>query len=414
MDKIIKQNTILIFISQAIVKIISFFYNIFLARNLGVENFGLYITALTYFSLVSSLSDLGISRYLVREISLDKTRLPKLISTTIFLRLSILSLFFAIFITILYFTDQDYLRRNLIIIAIAAIIPQTISITLDTIFISLLKFIYSGIGSILLALSTSIFGILLISNNYGPYGAIIGLLLGQVLYAVVLFVFVLINKIKWLEVIDETEILNIIKGSLPYGVLGILGFLYFKIDTLMLSYLKGNFETGIYGVSYKFLEAVVFIPSAYATAAFPVLAKLQNDNILEVKKIYFKSMKVLFFLSIIITSLYIIVLPFLINIILPKYTESINAIKILSLTIPFMFLQTPATIVLFSTVKYLRNIILLSLGTLAFNILLNLLLIPEYGYKGAAVVTILSEMLSFAIFYVFLSLKVFKNEPNLR
>ena len=39
-------------------------------------------------------------------------------------------------------------------------------------------------------------------------------------------------------------------GSLPYGLLGILGLLYFRIDTILLSYLRGNFETEIAAGTY--------------------------------------------------------------------------------------------------------------------------------------------------------------------
>jgi len=101
-------------------------------------------------------------------------------------------------------------------------------------------------------------------------------------------------------------------------------------------------------------------------------------------------------------------LPPLIGVFLPKYIEGISAIRVLAFTIPFMFAHTPAVLVLLSTDKYFKTCYSLSFLTLGFNVLLNFLLIPKYGYMGASYVTVFSEAFSFVVFIFLLQRNAFK------
>lgn len=408
MDKILLKSSAWLLTAQIITKITSFFYTIFLAKELGVANFGLYIVALSYYSLISSTADLGINRFLIREISKDTAKIHSLISPAICFRSVLMLVLLSIITVILFVLDPEISRRNLIFLALLATLPQGISLTLDSIFVSLLKIHYSAIGIVLLSIFTSISGVIFISFGLGALGAALALAVGQILYALSLLFITILIGIRWKGILSLGILKEMIKGSLPYGVLGVLGLLYFKIDVLLLSYLRGSFETGIYGAAYKFLEAVIFIPSTFAIALFPLLVRRFDTHIRLVENTYYNSLKILVSLAMIITLGYVLLLPLLIKFLLPQYQQSIEAIKILSLTIPFMFAHTPGVLVLLSTNKFLKTIVYISFGTLAFNIAVNLLLIPSLGYIGASIATVLSEILSFTIFYIFLKIQVFK------
>ena len=65
-----------------------------------------------------------------------------------------------------------------------------------------------------------------------------------------------------------------------------------------------------------------------------------------------------------------------------------------------MFIHVPAVTVLLSTDKYLKQVLILSLITVAFNIGANLAFIPKFGFIAASWVTVASEILSFVIFFL--------------
>jgi len=397
------KNSAWILLSQTIIKGISFAYTIFLAGKLGVDGFGLYSVALAYFSLFASFSDIGLSRYLIREGAKDHNELNRLLTTTILLRLVlVLILLFGALILLRNF-DPDPFRLHLSMLAMLAVIPQAIALTFDGALIAIQKIKLSSLGVLLLSLLTTALGFYFVNNGYGETGALSALIVAEILYAIIMCYLLIKSGVHFPYTHGLFHNLkNIFLGSIPYGILGVMGLIYFKVDTLLLSYLRGSYETGLYSAAYRFLEALVFIPSAVATAAFPVLSRLHEVDNSQVKKIYLSSVKALGGLSIIITLGYIFLLPYLITYFLPEYQDSVQVIQILALTIPFMFIHVPAAVVLLTSDKFLKPVIILSLLTVGFNVIANLLLIPTYGIYAAAWITVASEILSFTVFFLLL------------
>ncbi|MBU1000762.1 polysaccharide biosynthesis C-terminal domain-containing protein, partial [Patescibacteria group bacterium] len=293
------------------------------------------------------------------------------------------------------------MRVSLILLATLAILPQSIAFTFDAIFVAIQKLQFSAIALFISGLITTLVGLILIENGFGVWGAVNALIVGQVIYAVALTYLLYKQEGIFFSAIKLSVIKEALLGSLPYGVLSVLGLLYFKIDSILLSYIKGNFEAGIYGAAFKFLEAITFIPSAFSLALFPVLARTHEFSPKDIRKLYFKSLKVMFILGGLALFGYMLILPEVIRIFLPNYLSSITVIKILSLSIPFMFVHVPAVIVLLSTDKYLKEVLALSVFAVAFNIIANLIYIPQYGFIAASWVTVASEVLSFSIFFIF-------------
>ncbi len=406
MDAILKQASWLV-IAQVLTKIIGFFYTIFLARQLGVNDFGLLSVGLAYFSIIAAISDFGFNRYLIREISKEEGEKWEIICNLLMLRLTTVCLFFGIFSAFLYLIDQDKMRVSIILLSSLAVLPQTIALTFDGIFIALRKLKFSAIAAVVSSLSTVTIGLFLVSNGFSVYGAVNALILGQLIFAITFILLLVFHTGVHFSQIKLSIIKKALAGSLPYGLLGILGLLYFRIDTVMLSYLKGNFETGIYGVSYRFLEAVTFIPTAFSAALFPVLSKLHHDNSIEqIKSLYVRSVKIMGFVGFIITVLFLLFTSQAIKMFMPQFIQAVDIIKILSLSIPLMFMASPGVQVMFSTEKYLKQVLFLSVFTLGFNILLNLIYIPLFGIWAAAWITVFSDLLSLGIFYIFIKRKI--------
>ncbi len=188
MRSILKQTSWLFF-AQTGTRIISFFYIIYLARTLGVSDFGLYTVSLAYFSILSSVADFGLNRFLIREVAIDKSKAPELLWNIIMLRLTLTSTFFALFSIILYFLDPDKMRVSLILLAAIAILPQGIAFTFDAIFVAIQKLQFSAAALFISGLSTTLVGLYLVGAGFGPLGAVNALVIGQVVYVIVLIIF---------------------------------------------------------------------------------------------------------------------------------------------------------------------------------------------------------------------------------
>lgn len=408
MKELLFKNSSYLLIAQFLVKIVSFFYTVFLARILGVDNFGLFTVALSYFSLISAVADFGISRYLIREIARGGKDTSTLISNILILRLTVIAVVFALFSVGMTLLDPNVDRVSLTLIALLSIFPQAVALTIDGVFVAVNRIKLAALGLIFLSVVTALLGVSLVCSGYGAMGASAALFFGELFYGLSMWFLLTREKIIFRPAVETKILKEIIVGSLPYGLLGILGLLYFKIDTILLSYMRGSFETGIYAAAYKFLEAIIFIPSAISTALFPILAKLHDSDPGHVKRIYYKGLWVMLFISLPILIGYVLILPIIIRFFLPQYLESIFVLQVLALTIPLMFIHTPATVALLSTDKYIKEVVTISFGTLAFNLILNILLIPQFGYLAAAFITVLSEAVSLLSFYLLLKYRVFR------
>jgi len=395
-------------VAQSASRFIGFIYTIFIARSLGVADFGLYTVSLSYFSLISSIADFGLNRFLIRESALKRYKISELICNISLLRLTITCVLFAVFSLILYALDPDKGRVSFALLAVLAVVPLSLAQTLDAAFAGIRKLQYSAISLFALSIFTALFGIFLIKMGFGTTGAIVALILGHVAYYLIQLVLIRRDKISIISKVEFETLKRVLNGSYLYGILGVIGLVSFKIDTIILSYFRGNFETGIYGASFKFLESISFIPTIFSTALFPILTKLHEQSSQQLRIIYIKSIKIMLVLGGLSALGFAFVLPAVINIFLPKFLASIPVLRILAISIPFIFLHIPSAQVILSTDKYLKQALFIFSFLLIMNISLYLIFIPPFGYFGAAWVSVFSEISTFVAFYIFLRLKVLR------
>lgn len=402
-------NTFWLLSANLLTKIIAFGYNIFLARSFGPANYGLFVFGLTLFGLVSSIADFGIARFLTRDLSKNSGKAAELTSKTFSLSLFISSIISVLLILTLIVFDRNAARVIVGSVMIATVFPNTLSQIITATFTALEKMRYVAFGLIFLNLSVTALGVIaLLVFNLNVAGVAVGFLISHFLFLVLFYVFLIREKIKLVFIFNSRVWIRILQSSIPYGLLTIFGLVYFRIDSVLLTYLRGTTETGFYGASYRFLDAVQFIPIAVSTALFPTFVRLHENSILDLKKIYFKSVALLSILGLIVASFLFLLAPVIINLVYGAgYQPSIIALEILSFAIFFQFIHIPGAHLLFATEKFLKPVIYLSILAVGFNIAANLIFIPSYGFVAAAAITVLSEILSFLIFFGFILIKVF-------
>lgn len=405
MLKAIFRNSSYLLVSQLFVKIFAFGYAIFLAGNIGAADFGTYSAALSIFGLMSLFSDLGINRVLTRDIAKDESELPKLFSTALLLRALSAAASFLALTLFFFFTDPSGLRFTLTTIALLSLVPQSVALSIDAILIALKRVSFSAVGFFTFNMISFITGSILIFLGYGVHGAIIAFLVGQLFYAV--FLIYLISQTTKLNFapFDWNIAKNLLIKSWPYGILAAVGFASFRIDTVLLSYMRGGEETGIYSLAYRFLEAATIIPVAFGTVLYPVFSEHQ-ENFEKTKKLFKHSLLIGAFVGILVLISISIGIPWLLNRFLPEsFVGSSSALIILSLSIPFIFMHIPMGQLLMARENMLKKVLLLYLFVFIINLMLMLTIIPIYGYIGAAWVTVIAEATTFIAFLSFIKLK---------
>ena len=204
----------------------------------------------------------------------------------------------------------------------------------------------------------------------------------------------LILYAKWqifvLPKIGWGAFLNYLSKSWPVGLALILNLIYFRVDVLILAWVRQPQEVGIYGLAYQFFESSLAIPIFFVNAIYPLLANVYRQN----QRKFYKDVKfwilMLFSISVVLSIFLILVsflIPFLYDV---RFTPSTLPLVILASGIPFFFLSALLWHVLIIFDRQKNLVLVYGAGAL-FNLIANLIFIPKFGYIAAAVTTVVSE-----------------------
>jgi O-antigen/teichoic acid export membrane protein len=190
------------------------------------------------------------------------------------------------------------------------------------------------------------------------------------------------------------------RESLPLMLNNLLSRVFFQVDVLLLRPLRGDTEVGYYGAAYRYIRALDIIPSYFTMAIFPLISRFAESSRDSLTRAYVLSVKLLVMIALPIAVGTTFIARELILILAgPEYLpHSMIALQLLIWYMPIGFINSVTHYVLIA-INQQRFLTKAFVFGAAFNILTNLLLIPRYGYKAAAVVTALSELALFIPFY---------------
>lgn len=169
-----------------------------------------------------------------------------------------------------------------------------------------------------------------------------------------------------------------------------MAMLYLKIDQVMLGLMTSNAEVGIYAAAVRFSEIWYFIPLAITSSAYPLIIHAKKES----EALYGQQMQRLYDLMF-WSALSIAVIvsafaqPLIFALLGREYAASASILSLHIWSGVFVFLETAR--IRWITIQQLTKFQFFTTGLGAItNILLNLLLIPQYGGYGAAVATLIS------------------------
>jgi len=251
---------------------------------------------------------------------------------------------------------------------------------------------------------------------------IIGLLIKKSLLTIFLIIFCLFifytlinfilvkNEVAKLRIcVDLVNWKKVISKSYLFILIGFLSGFYFKIDVFLLKFLKSEREVGIYNSGYKFLDAFMLLAASYNITVLPIMSRIKKDLNLLRRKI-FKDFLMLAFVGVSIVIAFYFLAPMLLPLILKKtYSGGIITARIVTFSLPFILVSS-----IFYNILYVfdlaRTVIFILLIQSIINIILNLIYIPTYSYIASAYITVISEVINFALIWYFARKKLMSYE----
>lgn len=401
--RLIITNTISQITSKLLIAVLSIVFTMFITRKFGPTIYGEYIYYLTIASTFSVLSDFGISISFIKNIY--KKNEKYIFENYLFLKLllTIVSFILPLFLFLLNsgFSNNNFIYALLASFAVAIGNFSSIIFTfiqskqkiylfnLLDIFIRFMIVIFSIIG-------TYIFDNIFVLFIVLGVGNIFYLLVGRIIIRKIDI------KLNYKNICFKT-IYKIFFDSFKIGISSILLVLYFKVDLYLLSLFTNSTKVGYYGLSYKIFENILMLWGFFMATIYPLLSKYYIEN----RQLFYKTLKYTKYLSI-ISGLIILVISYILsNLIINfisgnSYRESSEVLKIISIAIPFLFINNVYYHEYVIKNKIFQiNFILFT--ALLINLTLNFLYIPIYNIIAASYITIITE-LYILISYLFINI----------
>ncbi|MEW6102604.1 MAG: flippase [bacterium] len=385
------RNFIFQFTGQGIGKLITFLFYIFLPSLIGPLEYGKFsfLLALSLI-IVQPIVEMGLDILITKWIVKGKSDVFK---KAFFIRMyASLIAFFILFLISFFLDINRYLLFLIFSYHILGFFQNIIFSSLRGIEDMRFEGIIFPIQRLLAFLFLFILFYLGIKDAFlAPFSLLLSLILGL---AVLLF----LTKDILKDILNKGEEMgynDLIKEGFFLGLITLLWLIYFKIDSIMLGIMKGDFEVGIYNVSYRIMDGILFIPGTIMLVFFPKLSK-------DFKGVFWKLFFVLGGIGLIVSFILYLFAPILIKLIYgAKFLPSIPVLQILSLAIFFIFLGHLATQSLVALDRSNLYLLVAFIGT-ALNIFLNFLLIPSLGAIGAAYATVITEgfVMLFCFYFV--------------
>ncbi|MEW6407228.1 MAG: flippase [Patescibacteria group bacterium] len=395
--KYIFKNTVFLLIARSVFKAFMAAMTIVLARFLGVENFGIYSTAVAFAAIFLVFNDLGMNTYLIREGSRDKTKLPVLFGNGLVIELIMsLILYFAIVVAAIILKYPPQVISLISLIAIATLIYEGRKI-FEGVFCVNLKFKIIGWQQIFYSVLLFILTLLVVLKNPD----LKNIAYVQIFVSVVILLFFIFILLKFLKPkVVLSQIYPMLTGAFAFCLSHFFFIIYFQTDTVILSIFKDSHDVGLYSAVYRLVVAIFIFSQIILQTCMPVIYRIAMSEREKLKRIYRVLVKYLGTFGLAAScGLFFLAKPIVLLAYGKKYEGAIIILQILAWFIFLKFLSSVFSTYLLSTSKQNRRAAIQ--GVAAFlNLVLNLILIPKFGFIAAAATTLFSEFFLAAVYYI--------------
>ena len=396
-------NTVYLGIAEIVSKILQFVVMLYAARLLSKEHFGKFSFALSLSFIAVVLADLGINTLLIREISRNKNLASKYFINAFSIKVALSFIAYFAIVAVLNIFDYPDDTRHIVYIIWLFTILSTFTELFYSVFRAFEMMFYDAFLKVVRMALLALAGLYVLFKGYGVLAFSYAFVFVEATVVLVALGIALSKFIKLKATIDFSFAKSLLKNALPFGLAFIFGSIYFYIGSVMLSKIRGDAEVAIYSVAYNIALAILFIPTVYTNAIYPVLSGYYNESKANLSILYEKSFKYLYIIGLPISvGLYLLagrIISFFYG---EAYASSKIALQIIAWYLFIKFLNFLLGTVLSATDKQNKRMLGQAL-TAGFNIFLNFLLIPAIGYVGAALATFATEVFLFALYYWYVS-----------
>jgi len=397
-EKLVK-NSIWLFTAEGFSKVIALVTQIFAARFLGGEGYGIFSFAFAATGAFIVFIDTGLGTFLTREVSRHPEKSATYLHHVFALKWK-LSL--ATSLTLAFGLSMASLQQESLFSAMAIGLALMITGYTEMYLAVFRAFERMRMVSILMVAHRGLFFVLGLAVLL--WGGDVVLFSATFLLVSVVILILARRQMVTRKGFKKTTLMGqqtveIFKNSWSICVLILFTYIYFRIDAVLVFFLLGKLETGWYASAFKLIETLSLLIASIRFGVFPVLSKTFKEGSDHYQKIWHETVRYLLLISIPVSVGMILLAPKILGLLYGASFETAGpALKIMALGFPLLCLNDLASYLLLSQNKT-RSVLRIAGLAVVFNVLLNLFLIPKWGLTGAAWTATLTQGLVFSAYY---------------
>jgi O-antigen/teichoic acid export membrane protein len=388
-----------LFIDKILRMVVGLLVGVWIARYLGPDQYGLLSYALAFTGLFGAIATLGLQSIVVRDIVRNPDDARLTLGTAALLQLiGGLFAFVLALIVIARLRPEDTLMHSIVAMLGAMLLLKTSDIAVYwfesqvqskyVIWVQNSVFLVFSIGKAALILSSA------------PLTAFVLLMVVEAVLVALILVIVFSKFGQSLSTLEFNgkRAKELLKDSWPLLISSMAIVIYMKIDQVMLGEIKGNEAVGIFAAASMISEVWYFIPMAIVASVSPTIISLKK----KCRKEYIRRTQQLFDWLVLLSFIIAIPMTFLSDFFIKLlygnlYTDAATILSIHIWATVFVSLGVASSPYLLAENRQIISMQRTFAGLIT-NILLNFILIPEYGAIGAAIATIISQAMATFIF----------------
>lgn len=388
---------------------IDFVYAAFYLRVLGPADAGSFSNAIAIAMMYEILANFGLNLLLIREVSQDKKEAGHYLLNTTVLRLGTGVVGFLpvlAFMWVMNVTNNPLSAEEVtaIVFLMAGMVVSGMALGVTGLF-----YVYeqaetpAAITTVTTILRVT-FGVTALVLGYG----FVGLAAVSIFVNIITLTILAVLAFRQFPLrgpwrVDFRFQRRLLGRGYPLMLIHLLQTIFISIDVVLLRFINGEEYVGWYNSAYKWFNALQVVPSFFSLALFPIISREIQNSIAAARRMYYLSLKVMLLLALPAAAVLFYLAYPLVGLLggAEFVPDGAIALQIVIWSIPVGWLNS------------VTNYMLIALGlermqprafalAVCFNIVANLIFLPRYNYRAAAITTILSEVVLLVTFDYFL------------
>lgn len=362
--------------------------SVLLARGLGVEALGTFSTGLALVHIGVMLTDVGLSALLIREGAAAPTLRQAMLQWATRARV-VAGLLMSLLLVGAALLTVEGTEARLTVAVIIAAVPLT-ALTLGMTLLQQ-QLMLARMAQLLLAQSMMWLAIvaILYTLDAGLWAYAIAFVAYNAAYGLLVHRVAKRSLTGLAEPMKMGHFARLMREAVPLSATFVLVTLYYKLDALFVYRFAGAAAAGSYAIAYRFLDQLAIVPVTLGNIFFPLLNRGRNRGA-ATQPLFDRYVRMTLLVTVPVVAIGMLLARPLISLFGAEY---VDAVVLLRLLLPAFLIVALSYVVVHVAIAHhqsKKQLFCACIG-LVINVALNLIFIPRYGARAAAVVTVLTE-----------------------